>query len=160
MIEDSDDLYNPNDAIEVVITNTNVNSEDLHMIKKEFNKLYKEIEQIRRKIDSGKLKYFGEKNYMNASTYYVFLKNGYWFKIELGTKIIPTFNKNDVVFIQKHILRDSTDTNWKYTRDYVDSDRGFVRYSGCIKDNIDYFLDRANKYKINLVDEIETYYWD
>lgn len=130
------------------------------MIKKEFNKLYKEIEQIRRKIDSGKLKYFGEKNYMNASPYYVFLRNGKWFKIELGTKIIPTFNKNDVVFIQKHILRDSTDTNWKYTHDYVDSDRGFVRYSGCITDNIDYFLDRANKYKINLVDEIETYYWD
>ena len=130
------------------------------MIKKYMNQLYKEIEQIRRKIDGGKFRYFGQKDYMDASTYYVFLRNGQWFKIELGTTIIPKTKKKDVVFIQKHICRDSNDKNWKYTRDYVDSDRGFVRYSGAVTENIDYFLDRANKYKINLVDEIETCYWD
>ena len=78
----------------------------------------------------------------------------------MGTTIIPRTKKKDVVFIQKHICRDSKDTNWKYTRDFVDSDRGFVRYSGKIIENASYFLDRANKYKINLADEIETYYWD
>lgn len=130
------------------------------MIKKYMNQLYKEIEQIRRKIDGGKFRYFGQKDYMDASNYYVFLRNGKWFKIELGTTIIPKTKKKDVVFIQKHICRDSNDKNWKYTRDYVDSDRGFVRYSGGVTENTDYFLDRANKYKINLVDEIETCYWD
>ena len=130
------------------------------MIKKYMNQLYKEIEQIRRKIDGGKFRYFGQKDYMDASAYYVFLRNGKWFKIELGTTIIPKTKKKDVVFIQKHICRDSNDKNWKYTRDFVDSDRGFVRYSGKIIENAGYFLDRANKYKINLADEIETCYWD
>ena len=134
--------------------------ECLIMIKKEFNKLYKEIEQIRRKIDSGKLNYFGAKDYMDASTYYVFLKNGKFFRITLGTRIIPACKKKDIVFIQKHICRNSTDTNWKYNRDYVDSDRGFVRYSGKLTENSDYILERSVRYGINLADEIETGYWD
>lgn len=130
------------------------------MIKKYMNQLYNEVEQIRRKIDSGKLKYFGSKDYMDASTYYVFLKNGCWFKIELGTMFIPTFKKKDVVFIQKHICRNSTDTNWKYDRDYVDSDRGFVRYNGNGIDNVDYIMNMMEKYKINLVNELDTGEWN
>ena len=130
------------------------------MIKKYMNQLYKEIEQIRRKIDGGKFRYFGQKDYMDASTYHVFLRDGKWFKIGLGTTIIPRCKKKDIVFIEKHICRDSNDTNWKYTRDYVDSDRGFVRYSGDVTENMYYFLDRLDKYKINLTDEIETCYWD
>lgn len=124
------------------------------------NRLYTEIEQIRRKIDSGKLKYFGEKDYMDASTYYVFLKNGCWFKITLGTMSIPNFKKKDVVFIQKHICRNSTDTNWKYSYDYVDSDRGFVRYNENGIHNVDYIMNRMEKYKINLLNEIDTGEWN
>ncbi len=124
------------------------------------NQLYTEIEQIRRKIDSGKLKYFGAKEYMDASTYYVFLKNGCWFKIELGTMSIPSFKKKDVVFIQKHICRSSTDTNWKYSHDYVDSDRGLVRYDRNGIHNADYILNRMEKYKINLLNEIDTGEWN
>lgn len=137
-----------------------VNLEDLPMIKKYMNQLYTEIEQIRRKIDSGKLKYFGAKDYMDASTYYVFLKNGCWFKITLGTMSIPNFKKKDVVFIQKHICRNSTDTNWKYSHDYVDSDRGFVRYDVNGIDNVDYIMNRMEKYKINLLNEIDTGEWN
>lgn len=130
------------------------------MVKKYMNQLYNEVEQIRRKIDSGKLKYFGEKEYMDASTYYVFLKNGCWFKITLGTMSIPAFKKKDVVFIQKHICRNSTDTNWKYSHDYVDSDRGFVRYNGNGIHNVDYIMNRMEKYKINLLNEIDTGEWN
>ena len=130
------------------------------MIKKYMNQLYTEIEQIRRKIDSGKLKYFGAKDYMDASTYYVFLKNGYWFKIELGTMSIPTFKKKDVVFIQKHLWRDSTDTNWNYSNDYMDSDRGFVRYYCNGISNTVYMMNMMEKYKINLMKEIDTGYWN
>ena len=92
------------------------------------NQLYNEIIQIKRRLMTGKMKYFGEKYFGDASCYTVMLKNGSYFHIDLGTDYIPKFSKKDVLFIFKEFSRRSNTDSFKYGwRDFQDSDRGRTR---------------------------------
>ena len=73
------------------------------MIKKYMNQLYKEFVQIRRKIDGGHMKYFGQKDYLNAFEYLIILKNGSYFRITLGTRFIPNIKKKDIAFAHQSV---------------------------------------------------------
>lgn len=132
------------------------------MIKKYMNQLYKEIEQIRRKIDGGHLKYFGHREFLNANSYVVILKNGSYFYINIGTKYIPKLKKKDIAFISKQYSVSSIDPNWGRWMEYTDSNRGCTRYDWTTGHHeYDRFEhDMFEKYKVDLYKEIDTGAWD
>lgn len=132
------------------------------MIKKYMNQLYNEIEQIRRRLISGKMRYFGDRDFGNASKYTVYLKDGSFFVINIGAYNIPKLRKKDIAFINKLINYDSNDTNWKYNcRDCVNSDVGFIRYDDNAPiNNCRYEVEKAEKYKIDFDKEIDVGSWD
>lgn len=132
------------------------------MIKKYMNQLYKEIEQIRRKIDSGHLRYFGYREFLNANNYTVILKDGSYFYINIGTKYVPKLRKKDIAFISKQCSVSSLDTNWGKWVEYIDSDRGRTRYNwGTGYYEYDGFEKTMfEKYKVDLYREVDTGAWD
>ena len=132
------------------------------MIKRYMNELYKEIIRVKRKIDGGHLQYFGHRDFGNAMEYYVVLKDGSYFFISIGSKYIPNIRKKDIAFIGKQVDCNSLDERWGKWVDYVDSDRGRVRYvwNTAIRDLGIYQTNVAIKYKQNPYKEIETGYWD
>lgn len=132
------------------------------MIKKQFNQLYAEVTQIRRKLDNGKLKYFGKKDFGNAESYTVMLKDGSYFFVSLGSTTIPEFRKKDVAFIGKMHICDSTMPNWGSFVDYTDSDRGTTRYSWDTAhiEIRDFENTRFRKYRISIYSEKYTGAWD
>ena len=133
------------------------------MVKKYLNNLFNEITQISRKLSSGRIKYYGDKEYFaNGGEYTVFLKNGKYFSICTGTKFVPKIRKRDILFISKSFTYDLCGNMKDYCgRDFIDSDRGFTRYS---KDdrykNSEYMSSRYKKYKIDYENEINTGCWD
>lgn len=132
------------------------------MIKKYMKELYEEVEQIRRKLDGGHMKYFGCKDFGNASCYTVILKNGTYFAIALGTKFVPPFKKSDVIFISKQVSSNSLSENWGKWVEYVDTERGRTRYDwstaySCVDK---YETSIFNKYKIDFDNELDTGWWD
>jgi hypothetical protein len=130
------------------------------MIKKYMNQLYKEIEQIRRKIDSGKLRYFGDKDYGNAMKYAVLMKDSSYFYVCFGTRKIPKVNKRDIVFIEKMIDYRLSGSNIEQSNcEYLDSDRGFYRYND-YRDYKNYLYDKMIKYRVDFDKEIFTDYFD
>lgn len=132
------------------------------MIKKYMNQLYKEIEQIRRKIDGGHLKYFGCKDFGNALCYTVVLKNGSYFYITLGTKYIPNIKKKDIAFILKEQEVNSLMPNWGKWFDSVDTDRGRTRHkwSNGNTELQDFEKLMFKKYRVNVYKEVDTGSWD
>ena len=132
------------------------------MIKKYMNQLYKEFVQIRRKIDGGHMKYFGQKDYLNAFEYLIILKNGSYFRITLGTRFIPNIKKKDIAFIGKQMLCTSISKNWNNYIEYFDSDRGRTRYEWYKHNqNISKFeYATGNKYRIDIHSELDTGAWD
>lgn len=130
------------------------------MIKKYMNQLYKEIEQIRKKIDSGKLKYFCQKNYTDGDKYTVFLKDRSYFIIDLGTNHIPKLKKKDIAYIQKKIKRNFSGNGSEfYDRDFIDSDIGFFRVNDW-KEIYDIADTKRIKYHIDVNNQIDTGEWD
>ena len=127
------------------------------MIKKYMNQLYNEVEQIRRKLVSGKMRYFGDKDFGDANNYTVFLKNGCYFHINMGTNDIPKLRKKDIAYIVK--LCNFTDSNKCLY--YIDTDCGRYkytkeqRYASC-----NYLTNRKEKYNIDWMNLIDTGDWD
>ena len=126
------------------------------MIKKNMNTLFNEIVRIKRKIDGGHMKYYGEKQYGDSNGYCVLLKSGEWFMIQLGTKIIPNIHKRDVAYIMKTFSAKSTDkTGYDRARKYAfDTDSGWIPITRLA------ILNKTTKYKTDLQREINTEYWD
>ena len=115
------------------------------MIKKNMNILYKEITSIKRKLVRN-LKFFGAGNYRNdVDRYTVFLKNGSYFDIFLGTNNIPDFRKKDVAYICKYSGRRVFDT-----------DKGSFTVSELVPTKISKF----EKYGIDVNNRIDTGEWD
>lgn len=132
------------------------------MIKKYMKTLYKEVIQIKRKIDGGHLPYFGCRDYLSAFDYFVILKNGSYFWITLGTKYIPKFKKKDVAFIGKMTSCTSLSENWNKWIDYIDSDRGRTRYAWDNHFQVisEFETNTGIKYKIDVLSELDTGAWD
>ena len=132
------------------------------MIKKYMNQLYKEVIQIQRKIDGGHLVCFGHHKFGDAQDYYVILKDGSYFYINIGSKYIPKIRKKDVAFIGKQITCDSLDERWGKYVDYVDSDRGRTRYAWLesVRGISSYKETVHKKYNEDPFKEIDTGYWD
>ena len=134
------------------------------MVKKYMNQLYKEVEQIRRKLISGKMKYFGNKTkeFANAFRYTIFLKDGSYFYIDLGTNNIPKIRKKSVAYILKQISYCSLDKEYYLGyEDYIDTDNGFIRFTKDMKCcGYDYELDKFKKYKCDYNKNIYTGEWD
>lgn len=130
------------------------------MIKKYMNQLYKEIEQIRRKIDSGKLKYFCQKDYTDGDKYTIFLRDGSYFNIDLGSNNIPKLRKRDIVYIQKKIRRKFSGKEREFCeRDYFDSDTGFFRIGDTLE-IYDITNEKRTRYNIDYSKQIDTGEWD
>ena len=132
------------------------------MIKKYMKELYKEVEQIRRKLNGGHMKYFGCKDFGKALCYTVILKNGSYFYITLGTKYIPNIKKKDMVFIGVQICSDSLSQSCEKWIDYVDSDRGRTRYKwfNCYEAITEFERSVFKKYNVDHNNEIDTGAWD
>ena len=132
------------------------------MIKKHMKELYKEIEQIRRKLDGGHMKYFGCRDFGNALCYTVVLKNGSYFYITLGTKYIPNIKKKDIAFIGKQTCADSLSQSWEKWIDYFDSNRGRTRYDwfNCYEPINKFETSVFKQYNVNHNNEIDTGAWD
>ena len=58
------------------------------MIKKYMNQLYNEVMWYKKKIDSGKLKYFGKRDIGDDNCFIVILKDGSYFYVTIGTNNI------------------------------------------------------------------------
>ena len=128
------------------------------MIKKYMNQLYKEVEQLRRKLISGKMKYFAhKKEFANANNYVVLLKNGSYFYINIGTNNIPKLHKKDIAYIYKEFNIDFN-SGRIHIRECLDSDSGRIVFDS----NIDryarpnYVSSKYKKYNIDLNSEIDT----
>lgn len=129
------------------------------MIKKYMNKLYKELMWYKKKIDTGKLTYFGKKNIGDANCFTVILKDGSYFYVTIGTKYIPNVKKNDISFIFKELHRYDNRLRVWYM-DSVDSDRGYYCYRGEDKyAQSNYESNKMKQYKA-FGQEIDTSYWD
>ena len=117
------------------------------MIKKNMNILYNEVESIRRKLVRS-LKYFGHNNYRyDVCQYSVFLKNGKYFTVALGTKNIPKVRKKDIAYILKTSVTG-----------YFDSDRGSFKFSEMTPE---YNFNKFVKYDIDINrGMIDTGEWD
>lgn len=129
------------------------------MIKKYMNQLYKELMWYKKKIDTGKLTYFGKKNIGDANCFTVILKDGSYFYVTIGTKYIPNVKKKDISFIFKELHRYDNRLRVWYM-DSMDSDRGYYCFSG--EDRYaqsKYESDKMNQYKA-CGQEIDTGYWD
>lgn len=130
------------------------------MIKKYMNQLYKEIMWYKKKIDNGKLRYFGKKNIGDANWFTVILKDGSYFNINIGTNIIPDISKKDIVYIFKALHRRNNHLN-KWYKDSFDSDRGYY----CYKEEdrygqSNYILKKYEQYKLDYNKEFDTGCWD
>ena len=134
------------------------------MINKYMKQLYKEVEQIRRKLISGKMKYFGKnkKDFANAFRYVVLLKDGSYFYIDLGTKNIPKIKKKSVAYISKQISYCSLDREYVLGyKDFIDTDNGFVRFTKEMEHNgSDYETEKFKQYKCDYNKNIYTGEWD
>lgn len=133
------------------------------MINKYMKQLYKEVEQIRRKLISGKMKYFGKKDdFAKAFRYTVLLKDGSYFYIDLGTNNIPKIKKKSVAYIIKQISYCSLDKEYNLGyEDFIDTDSGFVRFTKDTKEkSSDYKLTKFKKYKCDYNKNIYTGEWD
>lgn len=129
------------------------------MIKKYMNQLYKELMWYKKKIDTGKLTYFGKKNIGDANCFTVILKDGSYFYVTIGTKYIPNVKKNDISFIFKELHRYDNRLRVWYM-DSVDSDRGYYCYIGEDKyAQSNYESNKMKQYKA-FGQEIDTGYWD
>jgi hypothetical protein len=126
------------------------------------NQLYKEIEQIRRKLVSNKWKYFGDKEFGNADNYTIILKNGNYYTIGLGTNNIPKVKKKDILYIRKKIMYNSNDKNFRYgVHDFIDTNIGFIRYSETdIYKPYNYLSYVFEKYHIDYDNCIDTGTWN
>ena len=123
------------------------------------NKLYKELMWYKKKIDTGKLTYFGKKNIGDANCFTVILKDGSYFYVTIGTKYIPNVKKNDISFIFKELHRYDNRLRVWYM-DSVDSDRGYYCYRGEDKyAQSNYESNKMKQYKA-FGQEIDTSYWD
>lgn len=132
------------------------------MIKKYMNQLYDEVVRVKRKIDGGKLSYFGDRDFGDAHRYTVVLKDGSYFYITLGTRYIPNIKKKDIAFILKEQEVTSLMPNWGKWFDSVDTDRGRTRYewsTGGTK--LQEFEDlKFKKYHVDVYKEFDTGAWD
>lgn len=129
------------------------------MIKKYMNQLYKELMWYKKKIDTGKLTYFGKKNIGDANCFTVILKDGSYFYVNIGTKYIPDVKKKDISFIFKELHRYDNRLRVWYM-DSVDSDRGYYCYSTedkYVQSN--YESNKMKQYEA-FEQEIDTGYWD
>lgn len=130
------------------------------MLKKYMNQLYNEVMWYKKKIDSGKLKYFGKKNIGDANCFTVLLKDGSYFYVNIGTTNIPDVKKRDIAYIFKELHRYDGKIH-KWYMDSVDSDRGYYCYS---EENrygqSNYEQEKIKKYKIDYNCEINTGCWD
>ena len=130
------------------------------MIKKYMNQLYKELMWYKKKIDSGKLQYFGKKDIGDANCFTVILKDGSYFHINIGTNNIPDVPKKNIAYIFKELHRRDERLN-KWYLDSVDSDRGYFCYSDTdIYGQSDYLVDKKKKYRIDYGKEFDTEHWD
>ena len=130
------------------------------MIKKYMNQLYKEVMWYKKKIDSGKLKYFGKHNIGDANGFIVILKDGSYFYVTIGATNIPNMKKKNIAYIFKELHR-YDDKIGKWYKDSVDSDRGYY----CYRDNErygqrDYIYEKIKKYNTDRSLEIDTGCWD
>ena len=130
------------------------------MIKKYMNQLYKELMWYKKKIDTGKLTYFGKKNIGEANSFTVFLKDGPYFYVNIGTKYIPNVKKKDITFIFKELHRYDNKL-CKWYKDSVDSDRGYYCYDKEDRyGQSDYETEKMEKYKTDYNKLIDTGDWD
>lgn len=129
------------------------------MIKKYMTQLYKEIMWYKKKIDTGKIRYFCDKNEGNADEYIVYLKDGSYFYIAIGSKYIPNIPKKKIAYIYKRICR-QFEKGSEHISYFVDSDKGFFSYKGTIWCDTDYIVTKEEKYRIDHTKEIDTGYWD
>lgn len=129
------------------------------MIKRELNELYKELISIQRKLDGGHMKYYGDKPFGNGMSYHVYLKDGRYFTIFLGSKFVPRFKKRDVLYIVKAFSTYREDEcNYRTYRTLVqDTEAG--RHHGSVVDAINKAVKRYN-IDTSLCNEINTEYWD
>lgn len=130
------------------------------MINKYMKQLYKEVEQVRRKLLSGKMKYF--ESFGKAMSYTVVLKDGSFFEIALGTNTVPKVRKKSIAYINKKLMYDSLDMEYKLGyRDIIDTDNGLVRFTKTDTYAMsDYVIDRLNKHKYDVFRNIDTGAWD
>ena len=121
------------------------------MIKKYMNQLYKELIWYKKKIDSGKLQYFGKRDIGNANCFEVLLKDGSYLYINIGTNNIPNIRKKDIAYINKRI-----DIHY-----FCDSDNGFTRFTDTDRYCYCREIERARRrYKTDWEKEIDTGSWD
>ena len=130
------------------------------MINKYMKQLYKEVEQVRRKLLSGKMKYF--ESFGKAMSYTVVLKDGSFFEIALGTKTVPKVRKKSIAYINKKLMYDSLDREYKLGyRGIIDTDNGLVRFTKTDTYAMsDYVIDRLNKHRYDVFRNIDTGSWD
>jgi hypothetical protein len=124
------------------------------------NQLYKEIMWYKKKIDNGKLQYFGKKDIGDTNCFTVILKDGSYFYINIGTDKIPYVQKRQVAYIFKELHRRDDRLN-KWYLDSIDSDRGYYCYK---KEDIygqsNYVTEKMKYYKVDYNKEYDTGCWD
>lgn len=130
------------------------------MIKKYRDQLYKELMWYKKKIESGKLKYFGKKDIGDANSFEVIMKDGSYFYVSKGTDKIPNIRKKDIAFIHKDMHRYDNRLR-KWYRDSMDSDRGYYCYDKEDRYGMsNYLVTKHKKYKMVYYLTIDTGCWD
>ena len=124
------------------------------MIKKYMEELKNELLNVKALIEKYGIYDFGNEEFVDAFTYFVILKNGTLFYINMGSTVFPNIDLNDIIYIRKHIALDSSDIGKKF--EYCDTDNGFFNCNSDIK----YDNDIVKKYNVSFDNEIITGNYD